>query len=204
MFTGIVSAMASVHSIHSDSQSSLLVLDMALSEPAIGESIAINGVCLTLTAYEGSCFHFDISPETLSRTTLGSLKSGDRVNIERAMQSSDRFGGHYVSGHVDRTSKIQCIENKNEYTLIKIIDFSPEELLLLPEKGSICIDGVSLTINHFTGNGIELMLIPHTLQVTTLSKLKANDQVNIEFDYIARLITHQQSLLNNTMKEEAL
>lgn len=204
MFTGIVSDLATVNKIINYAQSSQLTLEMAMSEPQLGESIAINGVCLTLTSFEGRLFSFDISPETLARTTLADLTVGDLVNIERAMACNDRFGGHYVSGHVDRTSRIHSIETKEKYTLIKITDFTHDELLLLPEKGSICIDGVSLTINQFTGNGIELMLIPHTLQVTTLNRLKANHKVNIEFDYIARLITHQQTLLKNIMKEEAL
>ncbi len=204
MFTGIVTDKAVVNAIIRYKESCRMMVELSIDSPVIGESISVNGVCLTLTSTDGHLLQFDISPETLSRTTLAQLQTGDEVNIERAMRGQDRFGGHYVSGHVDRTSRIHSIESRDIYTLVKIIDFTCDEFMFLPEKGSICIDGVSLTINRFTGDGIEVMLIPHTLQETTLHRLKPNDRVNIEFDYIARLISHQQALLNNTMKEEAL
>jgi len=161
--------------------------DFVIDEPMEGESIACSGVCLTAYAIRGKRFSADVSPETLSRTRLGQLAVGDELNLERALRLSDRLGGHLVSGHVDCLATVRSREPLGDYT---IFTFSlPQELSrYIIEKGSITIDGISLTVNSCGSGSFSVSIIPHTLRVTTLGRLKAGQRVNIEVDVIGKYI----------------
>ncbi|KTD11597.1 riboflavin synthase alpha chain [Legionella gratiana] len=191
MFTGIIERKGTVISNWSREGANRLVISSAFEQLQVGESIAVNGVCLTLLPSDGFDLCFDVSPETLNRTTLGRLRSGDEVNLERAMLASTRFGGHYVSGHVDAIAQIHFIKQMNEFVEIELSGFDANAMLYLIPKGSITVEGVSLTINSVAEQRIKLMLVPHTLLNTTLSFLKPGQEVNIEFDYLARMVAHQ-------------
>lgn len=170
-----------------------LVLESDLTSIQPGESIAVNGVCLTVLPSDTACLEFDVSAETLNRTTLGELLPGQWVNLERAMCANTRMGGHYVSGHVDTTAVIQSMIWSGDFLELALGDFNmPADAFLLP-KGSITLDGVSLTINSvgIDKNSIGLMLVPHTLAKTTLGDRTIGDKLNVEFDYLTRIIAHQ-------------
>lgn len=158
-----------------------------LNEPKEGESIAVSGVCLTAYNMRERRFSADVSPETLSRTRLGSLRQGSNVNLERALKLSDRLGGHLVSGHVDSMATVKSRQELGDYTLF---DFSMPDTLdrYLIEKGSITIDGVSLTVNSCGSGSFSVSVIPHTLAVTTLGEIKAGDKVNVEVDILGKYI----------------
>jgi len=158
-----------------------------LLDPSEGESIAINGVCLTAYDIVGRMFLADVSPETLSRTTLGDLGRGAKVNMERALRLSDRLGGHIVSGHIDCTAQVMEKRRHGEFT---IFTFQMLEKLsrYVIEKGSISIDGISLTVNSCKGGRFSVSIIPHTLQATTLGSLDKGSRVNIEVDIIGKYI----------------
>jgi riboflavin synthase len=174
-----------------------LVIESPFDQPycarsiEIGESIAVNGVCLTLLPSPSGELHFDLSPETLNITTLGQLASGDFVNLERAMLAAARLGGHYVSGHVDTTALVQSIHGIDNYIEMELAGFSAKSMLYLIPKGSITVNGVSLTINAVVEHNIKLMLVPHTVLQTNLGLLEAGQPVNIEFDYLTRVVAHQ-------------
>jgi riboflavin synthase len=158
-----------------------------LPDPNEGESIAINGVCLTAYHIVSRDFLADVSPETLSRTTLGELVAGDTVNMERALRLTDRLGGHIVSGHVDCLSQVLEKRPTGEFTLLTFA--LPERLgKYVVEKGSVTIDGISLTVNSCSSNRFSVSIIPHTLQVTTLGLLKKGSRVNIEVDIIGKYV----------------
>lgn len=196
MFTGLIEKSGKVIANRQTAFGNQLLIDAHFEELQQGESIAINGVCLTLLqAGTGEQqLAFALSPETLKLTNLCELRSGDSVNIERAMLATARLGGHYVSGHVDTTAKVQSITSMGEYTEIVIGEFAaPAEKYLLP-KGSITLDGVSLTINEVGKDSMKVMLIPHTLSVTTLGQLKQGQRLNVEFDYLTRIVAHQFAL----------
>ena len=191
MFTGLVETKGVVISNTPVAQGIRLCLEVGLAGLQSGESIAINGVCLTLLPQTNDVLSFDLSPETLKLTTLHELCPGNCVNIERAMSVTTRFGGHYVSGHVDTTAVLKSVTPMGPYAELVIGDFAaPADLYLLP-KGSITIDGVSLTINTVSEQGITVMLIPHTLQTTTLGAMQMGQRVNVEFDYLTRIVAHQ-------------
>lgn len=158
-----------------------------LSQPEEGESIAVNGVCLTAYNIAGRKFTVDVSPESLSRTTLGAISVGGAVNMERALQLSDRLGGHIVSGHVDCVARVSERQAKGDFTLFAF-GFPKEFSRYIIEKGSVTIDGVSLTVNSCSAETFEVSIIPHTLQVTTLGLLKRGSKVNIEVDIIGKYV----------------
>lgn len=191
MFTGLIEKKGEVLANLENDGAHRLVISSPFENLQPGESIAVNGVCLTLLPSEPGNLHFDVSPETLKLTTLGYLAVGTQVNMERAMVASTRFGGHYVSGHVDTQFQIQSIHPLNEYIEMELTGFAPQSLLYLIPKGSITVEGVSLTINTVTSQVIKLMLVPHTLMHTTLGSLRAGQNVNIEFDYLTRIVAHQ-------------
>lgn len=158
-----------------------------IDEPMEGESIACSGVCLTAYAISGRRFSADVSPETLARTKLGRLAVGDPVNMERALRLSDRLGGHLVSGHVDCMASVKKREPVGDYT---VFTFSlPEgQSRYIIEKGSVTIDGISLTVNSCSPGSFSVSIIPHTLKVTTLGLLRPGHEVNIEVDVIGKYI----------------
>lgn len=188
MFTGIVETMgrvsdASDHeggrriSIHADE----------LGEPAIGASVAVNGVCLTVVETTPGHMSVDVIPESLKRSNLGDLTIGDEVNLERAMPASGRFDGHIVQGHVDGRGTVRAIHHEDGGVVCSIE--APEQLMpYVVEKGSITVDGVSLTVVAVDGWGFDVALIPHTLEVTALGLRKAGDPVNLETDVLAKYV----------------
>jgi riboflavin synthase len=191
VFTGLIEKTGEVLANHRNDNVARLIISSPFEEVQVGESIAVNGVCLTLLPTDAAELHFDVSPETLNITTLGNLQSGARVNLERAMFAGSRFGGHYVSGHVDVKAQVKAIHAIDEYIEMEIGGFNSSAMLYLIPKGSITVEGVSLTINAVINQSIKLMLVPHTLLHTTLEKLRVGQHVNIEFDYLTRIVAHQ-------------
>ncbi len=191
MFTGIIEQQGEVIANKANKGVNHLIIKANFDTLEPGESIAINGVCLTLLKEEGSHLAFDISPETLNLTTLNDLKIGAQVNLERSLCASSRFGGHYVSGHVDTTACLKEQKYLENCMEIMLEEFPAYASMYLLPKGSITLDGVSLTINAVEANGIRLMLVPYTLAVTTLGQLKVGQRLNVEFDYLTRIVAHQ-------------
>lgn len=189
MFTGMIEEMGVVKAIDRNIQSIRLTLlaKTVLEELEIGDSVTINGVCTTATALGEGSFTVDLSPETARVTTLGGLKAGDPVNLERAMRIMDRIGGHLVSGHVEGVGVIR--ERKQEENAIVLAIEAPSEVLkYCIKKGSIAVDGVSLTINSLTDRGISVSIIPHTAKVTTLGLKETGAPVNLESDLIGKYV----------------
>lgn len=191
VFTGLIEKTGEILANHKSDSGARLIISLPFDEVQVGESIAVNGVCLTALPDKANELHFDVSPETLSITTLGNLLTGEMVNLERAMSATNRFGGHYVSGHVDTMAQIKAINVIDEYIEMEIDGFNSSAMLYLIPKGSITVEGVSLTINAVINQSIKLMLVPHTLLNTTLQKLVVGQHVNIEFDYLTRIVAHQ-------------
>lgn len=191
MFTGLVEAKGKVIAIKDLGQHLQLQLQLPFDEIVSGESIAVEGVCLTAQPLKNHCVLFDLSKETLEKTCLSQVKVGQSLNLERALLTHARMGGHYVTGHVDKTAQVLGFEPCDNYVKLCIGGFSIEDMAYLLPKGSITINGVSLTINVVQENFIEIMLVPHTLAQTTLSELKPMQAVNVEFDYFTRIISHQ-------------
>ena len=191
MFTGIIEIKGKVLANIKQKSGSRLIISNLFDDLIEGESIAINGVCLTLLQDNNSQLAFDVSPETLNITNLGELSVEDYVNIERAMSATSRFGGHYVSGHVDTKAKMQKINAIDDYLEITIGEFLIEAKNYLLPKGSITLNGVSLTINEVVDDCIKIMLVPHTLDVTTFKSIKEGEWLNVEFDYLTRIVAHQ-------------
>ncbi|MDX2345841.1 MAG: riboflavin synthase [Legionella sp.] len=197
MFTGLVTSCGTLLSQTNTESGMRLVFEADFKDLILGESIAINGVCLTLILdNEAKCLIFDVSPETQQCTNLGKLMLGDKVHLERALRLSDRLGGHYVTGHVDTTARLASITPVDDCLEMVIDGFTSEQMRYLCLKGSVALDGVSLTINAFdhSKNNIAVMLIPHTLSKTILSTWVIGQCINIEFDYLARVLVHQLQL----------
>jgi riboflavin synthase len=186
MFTGIVEDKGKVAEL-ADSGRVLLVTSGILTEVPVGGSVAVNGTCLTVVETTPSGAKFDVVPETLSRTNLGSLEVGDLVNLERAMPATGRFDGHFVQGHVDGTGQVTALDEDQGSVTLRI-SAAAEILEQVVEKGSITIDGVSLTVAAVSDAGFEVALIPHTLEVTTLGSLAEGDTVNLETDILAKYV----------------
>lgn len=189
MFTGIIQGKGKVVEKRPFTKGILFTIEALfdLTNPEEGESIAVNGVCLTAKQISGRRFTVDVSPESLTRTILGDLSSGSMVNLERALRLTDRLGGHLVSGHVDATAKIRERRPEGDFTLFSFQ--VPAGLgKYIVEKGSITINGISLTVNYCDDKIFKVAIIPHTLAVTTLGDAKAGDQVNIEVDLIGKYV----------------
>jgi len=194
VFTGIIERQGRVLKFATEVHGRCLHLGVTSDDFKIGESVAINGVCLTYTLGEQHSACFNISPETLNCTNLGELKIDDYVNIERAVIASERFGAHYVSGHVNTTANLLDLRPMGEYLEIIVGDFGLSADRYLMPKGNITLDGVGLTINRVDYGIISVMLIPHTLAQTTFKQLTIGRRFNVEFDYLAQIIAHQLSL----------
>ncbi|OGV44698.1 MAG: riboflavin synthase subunit alpha [Legionellales bacterium RIFCSPHIGHO2_12_FULL_42_9] len=202
MFTGLIERQGQVIANTVVTGGNRLVIDALLPELASGESIAVNGVCLTLLDVEKPLLAFDLSEETLKCTNLAVLCKGDTVNLERAMGASGRFGGHYVTGHVDTVAVLTALQEFGGCLDITVSNFAlSSAAMYLIAKGSITLDGVSLTINEVKGCEIKLMLIPHTLEKTTFHQLKLGHCFNVEFDYLARIVAHQLALSGQLHQE---
>lgn len=193
MFTGLVEALGEVVSIESDPQGrNIEVRWPGLAEPMqLGESVAVNGCCLTVVSFEGDTFALQAGPETLDRTNLGALAPGDRVNLERALRVGDRLGGHFVQGHIDATAALDSRRSEGEWDFLRFRIDREWNPLLVP-KGSIALDGVSLTLMDVDEDGFSIMVIPHTQAVTTLGALRPGSLVNVETDILAK---HVRKLL---------
>ena len=194
MFTGIVEEKGRVAGILAGSVSGEIVIraSTVLEGSKIGDSIAVNGVCLTVTGFRSDGFTADVMPETLRRSNLGTLRQGDPVNLERAMPADGRFGGHIVSGHIDGTGRITQMK-REENAVWVTIEAAGEILDLIVEKGSIAIDGISLTVAGVTDRDFKVSVIPHTGEETTLLGKREGDIVNLENDIIGKYI---QKLMN--------
>ena len=189
MFTGLVEGIGTVKAISRVGRDMILTIvpPFDIEECEIGESISIDGVCLTVTNIEQNGISMDVSEESISRSTLGSLRQGKKVNVERALRLSDRLGGHLVLGHVDGVGKIVRKQPRQRSWSIRI-SMASELTKYTVEKGSIAIDGISLTINKCLADGIEINVIPKTAEATTLLSKGVGDQVNIETDLIGKYI----------------
>ena len=190
MFTGIIQSVGHVQSLQKvggDVRLSIEVNGLPMHDVELGESIAVSGVCLTVVAFDANYFAADVSNETLSRTTLGNLVLGDKVNLERALQASSRIGGHWVSGHVDGVALVESISDDARSQRWR---FAADRSLLryIAEKGSVAVNGVSLTVNQADFEGFEVNLVPHTVEHTNFSALAKNSPVNIEVDLMARYV----------------
>lgn len=188
MFTGIIEHVGTISSCTEIPSGCSLRIKTQFTDLILGESIAVNGICLTVTQIEYDVFVCDVSPETLLLTTASQFTAGTPVNLERALLPLTRIGGHFVSGHVDQTCWVKSIKQAGQF--IEMTFAGLKERFLF-KKGSIAVNGVSLTVNQVMNNEFSVMLVPHTLERTTLSMLHENDEVNIEFDMMARAIVEQ-------------
>ena len=190
MFTGIIIATGRVASLAESGGDLELGIDAAaldFKRMAIGDSVSVQGACLTVTRMQETRFYADVSRETMAKTTLGALSAGSRVNLEPSLRAGDALGGHWVSGHVDAVGKLKTLVQDARSWRLEFELPAPLMRFVAP-KGSICIDGVSLTVNNVEGRRFDVNIIPHTLKVTTLGELKVDDGVNIEIDVIARYL----------------
>lgn len=193
MFTGIIEDLGTVAAVEQLAEGRRLVVASAMpvADLVIGESITINGACMTVTGPTDTGFAVDVSAESLRRTTLGDLAAGDAVNLERSVRMNDRLGGHLVTGHVDGTGTVAAVHPEGE-SAIYTFEVPAELAAPLVEKGSVAVDGISLTCFECTATGFRVAVIPHTAEVTTLGRRKPGDRVNIENDligkYVARLL----------------
>jgi len=189
MFTGIVEDAGKVIKIERRGQEKRLTIELPpdLTEPQLGDSINVNGVCLTVVQKDKQRIEVDLSAETLQKTTLREVKEGDQVNLERALRLSDRLGGHIVTGHVDGIGEI--VEDRGEMGFLQLRIRIPESVSrYVVQKGSIAIDGISLTVNQFQGEEIQVTLIPYTIEKTTLRQKRVGDRVNLEGDILGKYV----------------
>ena len=194
MFTGLIEDVGRVQRLERRGSSAKLAVTTAIpcAELALGDSVSVNGVCLTVTSIAAPMLAFDVSPETLDKSGLGRLSNSDPVNLERALRLSDRLGGHIVTGHIDCTATVAS-RREESGNIIFTFSLPPENCRYIIAKGSVAIDGISLTVNSVTSDSFSVNIIPHTAEMTTLKDRKAGDLVNIETDiigkYLERLLT---------------
>lgn len=200
MFTGIVEEMGTIAGIQKGAKSAVLTIQAqkVFSDIHIGDSIALNGVCLTVTSFSGNTYTADVMNETLRRSSLGSLTIGSKVNLERAMAANGRFGGHIVSGHIDGTGTITKVE-KDDNAIWYTIAAEENLMKYIVEKGSIAIDGISLTVAKRSDMDFAISMIPHTAKETVLAQKKPGDIVNLENDIVGKYI---EQLMHYEKKEE--
>lgn len=203
MFTGIIEEIGTVKEFTKSANSALIVVECnkILENPQIGESIAINGVCQTVTKFDKGSFSAQVSSETLKVTTFAKMKKGDKVNLERALSVNGRLGGHIVTGHIDGLAKVKNIQKLSEFYNI---NFEVERDLAkyVAKKGSVALNGISLTVADIVGSEFSVAIIPHTFENTTLNYLKAGDFVNFEVDILAKYVEKILSTGNNKAIDE--
>ncbi|HQR43159.1 MAG TPA: riboflavin synthase [Gemmatales bacterium] len=189
MFTGLVETQGRVKSLHPEGNGQRLVIESKIfdSDIALGESIAINGVCLTVVQHQAGQAAFQLAPETLRRSNLGELQPGHAVNLERALRLGDRLGGHWVQGHVDGLATLQSRQPDGDWEMF-VFELPSELGRYVVAKGSITLNGVSLTVVDVQGNQFRVALIPHTLSITNLGMLQPGMQVNVEVDILAKYV----------------
>ena len=191
MFNGIIIKQGKIEKIIRQSKNSILLLksNMKFNQREIGSSISCNGACLTIYKIEKNITYFFLSNETLSRSTFKNSRVGENINLEKSITFGKRISGHYLQGHIDSTSKILKIKNVGKTWFIKF-SINKKDMKYLVEKGSIGINGVSLTISKLLKNAFEISVIPHTLKLTNLSNLKKGNKVNIEFDLVGKYLNN--------------
>ncbi len=189
MFTGIIEEVGRVRELQRGAASCALTVDAKeiLADIHLGDSIAVNGICLTVTGYDAGGFSVDVMHETISRSSIGGVRAGSAVNLERAMQLGGRFGGHIVSGHIDGTGVVKAIE-KDDNAIWYTIRTKPEIMRYIIEKGSIAVDGISLTVARVGSDAFCVSVIPHTAEHTTLAQRDVGDTVNLENDCIGKYV----------------
>ena len=189
MFTGLIETIGRVTSCERRGVAAVLTVatTLPISEISIGDSVSVSGACLTVTAKREAALSFDVSPESLTSTTIGNLRSGHSVNLERAMRLGDRMGGHIVTGHIDCIGKLALMSEISGNHILEL-SLPPENARYLIAKGSVAINGVSLTVNAVTQEGFSVNIIPHTFANTTLEQLKVGDRVNLETDIIGKYV----------------
>lgn len=206
MFTGLIEEQGRVLTPPRNGKLSLAASKVT-EGLALGDSIAVNGVCLTVSAFSGQRFTADVMPETLHRSNLGELRTGSLVNLERALPATGRFGGHFVSGHIDGVGSLLSVRPEGN-ALIFSIRAAPELLRGIVEKGSVAIDGISLTVVEVTETLFSVSVIPHTAAVTTLAGKRTGDRLNLETDmigkYVLRALSLAQPSNNNSVNESLL
>ena len=205
MFTGIVEEKGKVRYMQVSGESGVLAVKAkkVLQGTKIGDSIAVDGVCLTVTSLQADGFTADVMTETIRRSSLGSCKAGSQVNLERAMAADGRFGGHIVSGHIDGTGVVRSMVREENAVWISI-ETSPQILRLIVEKGSICIDGISLTVAKVDETGFQVSVIPHTGEETTLLEKVPGNLVNLENDVIGKYVEKLLGLNEKEKKESGI
>ena len=190
MFTGIIQAQGSIQEISTSSEGVQLKInsnELNLLDSKVGDSIAVDGVCLTATRLSENWFSADVSNETMSCTTFSELQQGQNVNLEKSLRLNQGIDGHLVSGHVDGVGSVDSIDKDGESVRIKI-EVQSDIIKYIAKKGSICVNGVSLTVNSVEDNIFDVNIVPHTFSVTTLGELKPNSNVNLEIDQVARYV----------------
>jgi riboflavin synthase len=195
MFTGIIIATGTVTAVTEKGGDLELGIDAAgldSSRVALGDSVSVQGACLTVTRLEGTRMFADVSRETMGKTTLGALRAGSKVNLEPSLRAGDALGGHWVSGHVDAVGRLRAIVQDARSWRLQF-ELPASLMRFVAPKGSICVDGVSLTVNNADGGRFDVNIIPHTLKVTTLGDLEIDDGANIEIDVIARYLDRLMS-----------
>lgn len=205
MFTGIIEEKGEVVEIKRNGTDSFIRIrtKKILDDVRLGDSISVNGVCLTVTRMDSNIFQADVMNETLNRSSLGRLSSGSYVNLERAMQAGGRFGGHIVSGHIDGTGRISSIKNDGIAVWYTVLADS-EILRYIVEKGSVAIDGISLTVAKVTDHDFSVSVIPHTAEMTILSSKKIGDIVNLENDIIGKYVEKLIQPAENSTKKDSM
>jgi riboflavin synthase len=189
MFTGIVEEVGRVRAVRVSPEGGTLEVETSLEGIGEGDSVAVNGVCLTAVRVAEGTVAFEVSPETLRRSNLGTLRPGDPVNLERSLRVGDRFGGHIVTGHVDFTSRILSFRPYGKHRLLKI-EVPPDQRVFFAPKGSVAVDGISLTVNEVGEGYATFNVIPYTYENTNLRSRREGDLVNVEVDVIARYVVN--------------
>lgn len=195
MFTGIIDHCGIIKKLDKQEHSISIAVQSQFSQLQLGESIAVDGICLTVTRTQADLFYCEISPETLKLTGAQYLTLGQEVNLERALRLSDRLGGHFVMGHVDCIAYVATRQTIGDFIEFWFSGLAQTQQPWIAEKACIAINGISLTVNAVKDDGFSVMVVPHTLHCTNLNRLKLNDPVNIEFDYIARFIVNRDARL---------
>ncbi len=204
MFTGLVEEVGKVLSVRKSAYGAILTVESALGDVEIGDSVAVNGACLTVVGIRQNTLSFELSPETLERTNLKYLKVGDFVNLERALRLGDRLGGHIVQGHVDFTARIVSFRDLGKHREL-VIEIPESWRKYFVEKGSVALDGISLTVNSIRGNRLSINVIPHTYENTNLRFRKVGELLNVETDVIGKyVINYLEKLSSNvdTLEEK--
>jgi riboflavin synthase len=204
VFTGIIEEIGGLVGIspRGNALSLTIKATKVISDLKEGDSIAVNGACLTVVAWEKDIFIVEVSPETLARSNLGKLRIGERINLERALKLGDRLGGHQVTGHIDGVGRIVALEREGEFLFITV-QAPPEVMKYVVVKGSIALDGVSLTIAACWGDRFQISVIPYTAKVTTIGQKSMGSEVNLEADLVGKYIERFMSARGGQLKDQA-